>query len=121
MRTLTCLQALAIRVLFCLVLLITSPAEVINDLNSHHLSIKISRNSYYNKTNFSRYDFCDSNWNQFFRFLNRNLNLPNIDNIQNPEHIDQTIINFENVINDGIVCNVSKLCHSLRGSITLRL
>ena len=58
------------------VLLIMSPAEVIKDLSSDHLPIKISLNSYYNNTKFIRYNFCNTNWNQFARFLNRNLNLP---------------------------------------------
>lgn len=91
-----------------------SPALVINDLSSDHLPVKISLNSSYNNSNFFTYDFDRTNWSKFSRFLNRNLNLPNFDDILNNEHIDQALVDFRNVLNDAIAHSVPKRYPSTR-------
>ena len=53
-----------------------SHAQVINDLSSDHLPVKIVLGRNYNSSSTFSYDYNNANWRLYSRFLNRRLTLP---------------------------------------------
>ena len=87
---------------------IITPACVINDLSSDHLLVDIKVTPNFTRADTFKYDFSKANWSSYLNYMNRNINLPILDNITTVEQIDDMRRTFINLIKEAMRRNIPR-------------
>lgn len=83
-----------------------SSAEVINELSSDHLPVKVTLKSQYDERELRYFDFKNANWQLFSRYISRHLILPLENVISSCELVDSALKHLISTINDAILHSV---------------
>lgn len=83
-----------------------SSADVINNLGSDHLPVKIVVNNKCDTAEFQILNFQKANWYRYARYISRHLNLSNLDICSNTDQIDANLAHFIRTIKEAISVSV---------------
>lgn len=89
--------------------LLTS-AEVLNELSSDHLPVRLNMKNRCDTVEFKFFDFKNANWHRFSRYIKRHLVLPIEEAVSSTNLIDSALEHFINTVNEAIVHSVPLKC-----------
>lgn len=84
-------------------------AEVLNELSSDHLPVRLTMKSRCDNSEYKFFDFTHANWHRFSQYIRRHLVLPIEGTVSSTDLIDSALEHFINTVNEAIVYSVPQI------------